>query len=220
MVVLAKTSNKLIRIRGFHIDYLGHAHPDGPRFRLVLNDREVRRNINAYTSVGAGVDSQALRSDAERPLGEGRIVRPNDNLQALSRHDRMQVRWGGLQRTRNSAMKYAKIAAHSQHRVGSLTALTFVRAARFVTLLVGATTSFEFLAMAVVLGNTTPILIGLVLLLSMTLAIWTIAVVLGTILLVPKWIWAKTQDQLLRTRCWTAASSSVWDEWINGPSRA
>jgi DNA primase len=26
MVVLAKTSNKLIRIRGFHIDYLGHAH--------------------------------------------------------------------------------------------------------------------------------------------------------------------------------------------------
>jgi hypothetical protein len=26
MVVLARTSNKLIRISGFHIDYLGHAH--------------------------------------------------------------------------------------------------------------------------------------------------------------------------------------------------
>jgi len=26
MVVIAKTSNKLIRIRGFHIDYLGHGH--------------------------------------------------------------------------------------------------------------------------------------------------------------------------------------------------
>jgi hypothetical protein len=117
-------------------------------------------------------------------------------------------------------MKYAKIAAHSQHRAGSLTALTFVRAACFVTLLVGATTSFEFLAMAVVLGNTTPISIGLVLLLSMTLAIWTIAAVLGIILLVPRWIWAKTQYQLLRTRCWTAARSSVWDEWLDGPSRA
>jgi hypothetical protein len=117
-------------------------------------------------------------------------------------------------------MKYAKVAAHSQHRAGSLTALTFVRAARFVTLLLGATLSFTFLAMAVVLGNTTPISIGLVLLLSVTLATWMIAAVLGTVLLVPKWIWAKTQDQLLRTRCSTAARSSVWDEWLDGPSRA
>jgi biotin transporter BioY len=117
-------------------------------------------------------------------------------------------------------MKYAKDAAYSQLRAGSLTALTFVRAACLVTLLVGATWSFTFLAMAVVLGNTIPISIGLVLLLCMTLASWMIAAVLGTVLLVPKWIWAKTQDQLLRTRCWTAARSSVWDEWLDGAGRA
>ena len=117
-------------------------------------------------------------------------------------------------------MKYAKNTADSQHRAGSLTALTFVRAACLSTFVVGATLSFMFLAIAVVRFNTTPIFFGLVLLSSLTLLIWMIAAVLGTILLVLKWIWAKTQDQLPRTRCLTAARSIVWDEWLDGPIRA
>ena len=117
-------------------------------------------------------------------------------------------------------MKYAKVAAYSQERAGSLTVRTFVRAACLSTLVVGASLSFTFLAMAVVHGDTTAISIGLVFLLSLTLAIWIIAAVLGTVLLLPKWIWAKTQDQLLRTRCSTAARSSVWDEWLDGPGRS
>jgi hypothetical protein len=39
MVALAKTSNKLIRIRGFRIDYIAHAH-----HRFVLGER-IERNL-------------------------------------------------------------------------------------------------------------------------------------------------------------------------------
>jgi hypothetical protein len=35
MVVIAKTSNKLIRIRGFHINYVGHAQSSS----ILLIDR-------------------------------------------------------------------------------------------------------------------------------------------------------------------------------------
>ena len=116
-------------------------------------------------------------------------------------------------------MKYAKVAAHSQQRAGSLTALTFVRAARFVTLLLVGTLTIEFLVLFVVYRADTVVLVGLVLIPSLILATWMIAAVLGTVLLLARWLWAKSLDQVLRARRWTGARSGVWDEWLDGSSR-
>jgi hypothetical protein len=62
MVVLAKTSNKLIRIREFHIDYVGHAQLE---YR-VLNTRHVELRVNRLDGrgeaflAGAGTDPEQV----------------------------------------------------------------------------------------------------------------------------------------------------------------
>jgi hypothetical protein len=130
----------------------------------------------------------------------------------------MQVKCDGLQFIRDSAMKYSKAAASSCHSVGRISAVTFVRAARFVTSLLVAALSFEFLVLAVVFRADMAILVGVVLVPSLILATWMIAAVLGTVLLVTRWLWAKIQDQVLQTRRWTGARSGVWDMWLDGSS--
>ncbi len=131
----------------------------------------------------------------------------------------MQFECERPQLTRNSAMKYAKAATNSYRRAGSMSAVTFVRAARFVTLLLVATLTIEFLVMAVVFSADTAILVGFVLIPILILATWIIAAVLGTVLLLARWLWAKTQDQVLRAQRRTGARSGLWDEWLDGFSR-
>jgi hypothetical protein len=131
----------------------------------------------------------------------------------------MQFECEGPQLTRNSAMKYAKAVADSYGPAGSMIAVTFVRAARFVTLLLVGTLTIEFLVMFVVYRADTVVLVGLVLIPSLILATWMIAAVLGTVLLLARWLWAKSLDQVLRARRWTGARSGVWDEWLDGSSR-
>jgi hypothetical protein len=116
-------------------------------------------------------------------------------------------------------MKYAKAGVDSYRPAGSMSAVTFVRAARFVTLLLVGTLTIEFLVMAVVYSADTAVSVGLVLILSLILATWMIAAVLGTVLLLARWLWAKALDQVLRARRWTGARSGVWDEWLDGSSR-
>ena len=117
-------------------------------------------------------------------------------------------------------MKYSKSAAGSYHTAGSMSAITFVRAARLVTLLLVATLTIEFLVMAVVSSADAAVSVGFVLIPSLILATWIIAAVLGTVLLLARWLWAKTQDQVLRAWRWTGARPGVWDEWLDGSSRA
>jgi hypothetical protein len=115
-------------------------------------------------------------------------------------------------------MKYAKFAGDSYHRVGSMSAATFVRAARFVTLLLVAILTIESLIMGVVLPAPAAVVVFLVLIPSVVLATWMIAAVLGTVLLLARWLWAKTQDQVVRARRLTGEHSVVWDEWLDGSS--
>jgi hypothetical protein len=115
-------------------------------------------------------------------------------------------------------MKYAKNAAYSQERAGSLTARTFVRAACFSALLIGGVVSSYFLSMAVAFRDGFALVVGLDLISLMTLAIWMIAGVLGTLLLVPRWLWTNRRNRVPHTRFAKAAHSSVWDDWLDGPS--
>jgi hypothetical protein len=115
-------------------------------------------------------------------------------------------------------MKYAKNAAYSQERAGSLTARTFVRAACFSTLLVGGVVSSFFLSIAVGHRDGLALVVGLVLVSVMTLAIWMIAGVLGSLLLVPSWLWTNRRNRAQQTGFAKAAHSSVWDDWLDGPS--
>jgi hypothetical protein len=113
-------------------------------------------------------------------------------------------------------MKYFKAASGSDHRADSLSAVTFVRGARLVTVLLVAVLSIEFLVLAAVFRAEIAISIGLVMLPSLILATWMIAAVLGTVHLLARWLWAKTQHQVLQTRRSTGARSGVWDMWLDG----
>jgi hypothetical protein len=115
-------------------------------------------------------------------------------------------------------MKCAKLAAGSSRRVGSITAATFVHAARFVSSLLTATLTFEFLVGVFFFPGIAAIWVGLVLLLSLILATWIIAAVMGTVLLLARRLWAMSQDRILRARRWTGARSGLWDEWLDGYS--
>ena len=114
-------------------------------------------------------------------------------------------------------MKHAKPVAGSNHGADSLTSRTFVRAACFANLLILAVAAIEFLAMAVVFRDATPLLIVLVLLPLMTLAIWVTAAVLGTVLLLPRWLWSMGHDLVLRTGCPIGGPERLWDEWLDWP---
>jgi hypothetical protein len=155
----------------------------------------------------------------ETPLGAVRIVRRIDNLQGTLTTGENGVQEWGMQRSWNSAMKYAKATPGSQHRTGRLTTRTFVRAACFVTLLVCAVLSIELLVIAVHYWEITPLVVLVVALPIMAIVFWMIAAVLGTVCLLPRWLWAKAMDQVVRTRRWTGARSGVWDDWLDGSSR-
>jgi hypothetical protein len=49
MVVIAKTSNKLIRIREFHIDYVGHAQPSREEYSPFPFASDVYSLKNSFT---------------------------------------------------------------------------------------------------------------------------------------------------------------------------
>jgi hypothetical protein len=113
-------------------------------------------------------------------------------------------------------MKYAKNAAYSQQRADRLTARTFVRAAWFSTLLVGGVVSSYLLLIAVYFRDDLALAFGLVVIPLMTLAIWMIAGVLGTLLLVPRWLWTNRRNRFSQAGFAKAAHSSVWDNWLDG----
>ena len=106
----------------------------------------------------------------------------------------MQFEYEGPQLARNSAMKYSKGVADSHSPAGSISAITFVRAAGFATLVLVATLTIVFLVLAVVYGADTAVPYGFVFISWVILAIWIIAGVLGTVLLLARWLWAKTKD--------------------------
>jgi hypothetical protein len=74
--------------------------------------------------------------------------------------------------------------------------------------------------MAVAFRDGAALVVGLVLISLMTVAIWMIAGVLGTVLLVPRWLWARCQDVFVRMPCSNGERSGVWDDWLDVPSRA
>jgi hypothetical protein len=117
-------------------------------------------------------------------------------------------------------MKTSKSTANSGQRTRRLSARVFVRAARFATLLVVVVCSLEFLAMSAVLRDVTALWIGGVLIALMAVAIWITAAVLGTVLLIPVWLWEKRHYAVFRTRRSIGARSGVWDDWLDWPCRA
>jgi hypothetical protein len=116
-------------------------------------------------------------------------------------------------------MKYAKNEADPQERAASLTARTFVRAAWFSTLLVGGVVSIYYVSTAVHYRDVRlPLIMGLVRISLITLAIWMIAGLLGTLLLVARLLWTNRRNRVPKTGFDKAAPSSVWDDWLDGPS--
>ena len=71
MVIIAKTSNKSIRIRGFHIDYVGHAH--GRLFKQAavrsgsLADAAASRSRRWFSGKSLGLFHRPQQSFPERP---------------------------------------------------------------------------------------------------------------------------------------------------------
>ena len=114
-------------------------------------------------------------------------------------------------------MKCTTPVASSCQWAGSLTPRTFGRAAWFATRLVVIACTIEFLAMAVVFRDSTALAVGLVLIPLMTLAIWMTAAVLGTVLLLPKWIWSRGHELALRLPRTVGCRSGLWDDWLDGP---
>ncbi len=116
-------------------------------------------------------------------------------------------------------MKYTKDAMVSYRLAGGISAATFVRAARFVTLLLVGTLTIEFLIMAFVTRADVAMVVGLVLIPSLVLATWMTAALMGMVLLLARWLWATTRDHVRRAWHWTGSCSGVWDEWLDGSSR-
>jgi hypothetical protein len=112
------------------------------------------------------------------------------------------------------AMNNTKVSAFRPTGAGAMTLLTFVRAARFVSLLLAAVCSIEFVVLAIVWRDATALSLGLVLLVAMTLAAWISAAVLGAMLLIPRWLWT-TWRKAVQTKRWASTCSSVWDQWLD-----
>jgi hypothetical protein len=97
----------------------------------------------------------------ERPWARVGSPEGSTTCEVVSRLGRMQFEHEGPQLTRNPTMKYAKGVADSYSRAGSMSAITFVRAAGFVTVLLVATLTIEFLVLAVVFSVDTAVPVGL-----------------------------------------------------------
>jgi hypothetical protein len=94
-----------------------------------------------------------------------------------------------------------------------------VDGARFFSLLIVAILTIEFLITAVVDRVDAAVVISLVVIPEVILVIWIIAGVLWAVLLLARWLWAKSQDQVRRALRWTGARSGVWDERLDGSNR-
>jgi hypothetical protein len=101
----------------------------------------------------------------------------------------------------------------------TLTPRTFVRAARFTSLLILPFVVIEFCVMAAVFDDGKTLFVGLTLLSFMTLAIWATAAVLGVVTLFPRWLWGSVRRQIRRSRSSPRGSWGVWDVWLDGPTR-
>jgi hypothetical protein len=75
-----------------------------------------------------------------------------------------------------------------------------------------------FLSVAVGHRDGFELVMGLVITSVMTLAIWMIAGVLGTLLLFPRWLWTNWRNLMPQTGFAKAAQPSIWDGWLDGPS--
>jgi hypothetical protein len=113
-------------------------------------------------------------------------------------------------------MKHAKSVVDPQW-TGRMTTRIFVRAARFVTLLIVGLVSVEFLIMAALFRDGVVLALGFVLITLMALAIWVIAASMATVALLARWLWEKWRCPVLRGRRSLAAPSAVWDIWLDGP---
>jgi hypothetical protein len=94
---------------------------------------------------------------------------------------------------------------------------TFIRAARFTNVLIGALCVVEFCVMAAVFRDAGGLLFGLVLLFFMTLAIWITAAVLAGLALFPRWLWVSVRRHTRATRSSPLGRSAVWDVWLDSP---
>jgi hypothetical protein len=52
----------------------------------------------------------------------------------------------------------------------------------------------------------------------LTPVIWVIAAVLGAVVLLPRWLWTNGRELVRRPGLAKVAHSSVWDDWLDGPS--
>jgi hypothetical protein len=101
----------------------------------------------------------------------------------------------------------------------TVTPRTFVRAAGFTNLLVGASIVIEFCVLAAIFRDTNTLLVGLSLLFLISIATWTTAAVLGGVTLLPRWLWVFGRRLIRPTRPSPRGWSGVWDEWLDGPIR-
>jgi len=117
-------------------------------------------------------------------------------------------------------MNHDKPIATSHRPTARLTPRTFVRAAGFSSLLIFGVCAIAFLIMTVVLRDSSAPFMIVVLFPIMTVAIWLIAAVLGTVLLFARCLWVNRKDPVLRAHRAPGKGPGVWDEWLDGPSRA
>jgi hypothetical protein len=117
-------------------------------------------------------------------------------------------------------LKHPKSAKESDKRTDRLTARVFFRAACLATLVTVPSCALCLLVTAAVLRDGAALLVGFVLILFITVAIWITAAVMGTMLLVPLRLWDKRHYPVVRSQRWLGPRSSVWDEWLDGPRQA
>jgi hypothetical protein len=93
---------------------------------------------------------------------------------------------------------------------------TFARAAGAANLIVGTLVLVEFSVFSLVNRAGRDILLGLWLILFVTIVIWTIASLMGVVVLGSKWIWNRGHSLVRRVAGSSPASaSSLWDEWLD-----
>ncbi len=115
-------------------------------------------------------------------------------------------------------MKHNKCVAEPHHRNVSLIAHIFARAARASTALTVLVCAMEFLAMAILFHDASVLPVGFAIVGRMPV-IWVSTLVLVAVLLVSRSLSTRKQGAAIGPRRWIGVWPSVWDEWLDGPSR-